>query len=55
MRLSQRLERTLRKLKEWFRRNPKSPCDSYAYVMAPKKPRRPQPGAATVAELPEKS
>ena len=51
---SQRFERALRKMKEWFRRNPKSPGDPYAYVMAPKKPRRPHLGAAAVAELPDK-
>ena len=51
---SAELLETLRRLKRWFRRKPKSPDDPHAYVTARKKPRLPHLSSAAVAELPEK-
>jgi hypothetical protein len=45
---------TLRRIKKWFRRKPKSPDDPHAYVPARKKPRLPHLSSAAVAELPDK-
>lgn len=51
---SPELLETLRRLKRWFRRKPKSPGDPFSYVTARKKPRLPHLSSAAVAELPDK-
>ncbi len=50
---STRFRRALRKLRDWFRREPESPEDPHAYVTAPKKPRPGSFSASAVAEPPE--
>jgi hypothetical protein len=48
-----RFSEMLLRIKRWFRPEPKSPEDPYAYVTAPKKPRPPHLRASAVAEPPE--
>jgi hypothetical protein len=49
-----KIRAALERLKQLFRKEPDPPAaDPYAYVMAPKRPRPSNRGAAAVAELDE--
>ena len=46
-----RLRDALRRIRQFFKREPESPDDPYALVGAPKKPRLPHRSAGAAAEL----
>jgi hypothetical protein len=48
-----RISALLERIRKFFRKEPESPADPYAYVTAPKRPRPSNRSAAAVAELPE--
>jgi len=46
-------QRIMRLFRKGPRKEPEAPQDPYAYVTAPLRPKRPNRGAAAVAEFPE--
>jgi hypothetical protein len=52
-RLRAAFQRIMRLLRKGPKKEPEAPQDPYAYVTAPLRPRRPNRGAAAVAEWPE--
>jgi hypothetical protein len=48
-----KIRAALERIKKFFRKEPESPEDPYAYVTAPKRPRPSNRSAAAVMELPE--